>query len=95
MKEKVKPIGTFDFQIDPQAPLFVIGVACDLVGMPIWTLRKLDDMGVVSPRRVGVRTRCYSQEQIRTLNYIKYLMEDQQVSISSIKVVLNIVQREN
>ncbi|MBF0485560.1 MAG: MerR family transcriptional regulator [Candidatus Omnitrophica bacterium] len=80
----------FSFNIDPQAPLFVIGVASEVVGIPIWTLRKLDEMGVVSPKRVGVRTRCYSQVQIKTLTYVKYLMDDKGVNISGIKVILDL-----
>lgn len=80
--------GQFDVPIDPDAPLFIIGVASDMVQIPIWTLRKLDEMGVVCPKRVGVRTRCYSQVQIRTLSYVKYLLEEKSVNISGIKVIL-------
>ena len=80
----------FDVPIDPVAPLFIIGVASDMVQIPIWTLRKLDEMGVVCPKRVGVRTRCYSQVQIKTLSYIKYLLEERSVNISGIKVILEI-----
>ncbi|MEI6437522.1 MAG: MerR family transcriptional regulator [Candidatus Omnitrophota bacterium] len=83
-----KSLNDFDIKIDPQAPLFVIGVASEMVGVPIWTLRKLDEMGVVSPRRVGVRTRCYSQVQIKRLTYVKYLMEERRVNISGVKVIL-------
>ena len=80
----------FEVHIDPSAPLFIIGVASDMVQIPIWTLRKLDEMGVVCPKRVGVRTRCYSQVQIRTLSYVKYLLEEKSVNISGIKVILEI-----
>lgn len=83
-----RSLDDFDVAIDPQAPLFVIGVASDMVGVPIWTLRKLDEMGVVIPQRVGVRTRCYSQMQIRRLTYVKYLMEERRVNISGVKVIL-------
>ncbi|MBF0121952.1 MAG: MerR family transcriptional regulator [Candidatus Omnitrophica bacterium] len=83
----------FDVDIDPIAPLFIIGVASDMVQIPIWTLRKLDEMGVVCPKRIGVRTRCYSQVQIKTLNYIKYLLEERSVNISGIKVILEIEHR--
>ena len=85
----IKNIDDFDVRIDPEAPLFVIGVASDMVGVPIWTLRKLDELGVVSPQRVGVRTRCYSQVQIRRLTYVKYLMEERHVNISGVKIILD------
>jgi MerR family transcriptional regulator/heat shock protein HspR len=78
----------FNFSIDPQAPLFIIGITSEVVRIPIWTLRKLDEMGVVRPKRVGSRTRCYSQVQIKTLTYVRYLMEEKNVNISGIKVIL-------
>lgn len=83
----------FIFNIDPQAPLFVIGVAAEVVQIPLWTLRKLDQMGVVRPKRVGIRTRCYSQVQIQTLIYVKYLMDDKKVNIRGIKVILEMEGR--
>lgn len=79
----------FDCNINPQAPLFVIGVVSDMVRMPIWTLRKLDELGVVSPKRIG-KTRCYSMTQIKTLNYVSFLLQEQKVNISGIKVILGI-----
>lgn len=80
----------FDPPLDPEAPLYVIGVASGMAGLPIWTLRKLDTLGAVSPLRVGIRTRCYSQVQVQQLRYIKYLMEERHVNISGVKVVLEI-----
>jgi MerR family transcriptional regulator, heat shock protein HspR len=85
-----KSVQDYDVTIDPQAPLFIIGVTSSMVGMPIWTLRKLDTMGVVCPKRVGVRTRCYSQDQIKVLSYVRYLIEEKSVNISGVKVILEI-----
>jgi MerR family transcriptional regulator/heat shock protein HspR len=85
-----REVNGYEFTINPQQPLFIIGVASVMVGMPLWTLRKLDEMGVVKPKRIGVRTRCYSQVQIKTLSYVKYLMEDRNVNISGIKVILEL-----
>lgn len=84
----------FDFNIYPNAPLFVIGVVSEMVGIPIWTLRKLDEMGVVRPHRIGNRTRCYSKEQIKQLFRIRYLMQQKRVNISGIKVILEMKYRE-
>jgi len=91
---KGKSVQDFDVTIDPQAPLFIIGVASSIVRMPIWTLRKLDTMGVVCPKRVGVRTRCYSQQQIKTLSYVRYLIEEKSVNISGVKVILELGDRK-
>ena len=90
MKTKVHQVieKKFEVDIDPQEYLFVISVVEKMVGIPIWTLRKLDEMGVVKPKRIGKKTRCYSKIQIQQLNYVHYLMEEKHVNISGIKIIL-------
>lgn len=80
----------FDLYINPEDPLFIISVVSQMVNIPIWTLRKLDEMGIVQPKRIGKKTRCYSKIQIQKLSYVHYLMEDKHVNISGIKVILEI-----
>ena len=76
--------------INPDQPLFVISVVAEMVGMPVWTLRKLDILGVVTPGRIGKKTRCYTKRQIEKLVYVQYLMEDKRINIAGIKTVLEI-----
>ena len=78
----------FDIEINPDDPLFVISIVSELVDIPIWTLRKLDEMGVVEAERLGKKARCYSKKQLQTLKYIHYLMEEKGVNMSGIKVIL-------
>ena len=78
----------FDVSIPPEAPVFVISVVSTLVRIPIWTLRKLDEMDVIKPKRIGKKTRCYSHIQIKQLTYVHYLMEKKGVNISGIKMIL-------
>ena len=40
-----------DPQTESEEPLYVISVAAKLVKMPTWTLRVLDEQGIVVPRR--------------------------------------------
>jgi len=42
------------------APLYVISVAAKLVRLPAWTLRVLDEQGIVVPKRTGKNRRLYS-----------------------------------
>ena len=77
-----------EVEINPDAALFVIGIVSELTGLPIWTLRRLDDMGVVSPKRINKKIRCYTHRQINQLVHIHYLMEERHVNISGIKVIL-------
>lgn len=85
-----KGLRDFDFMLDPQEPVFAIGIVSEMVRIPIWTLRKLDEMDVVKPKRFGRKTRCYSQHQLQVLQYVHYLMEEKNVNISGIKVILEI-----
>lgn len=84
--------GAFHIRIDPETPVYIISVVSEIVRIPIWTLRKLDEMDVVKPQRIGKKTRCYSLKQVEVLNYIHYLMEVKRVNISGIKLILEIDQ---
>ncbi len=83
----------FSVQIDPETPVYIISVVSTIVRIPIWTLRKLDDMDVVKPERIGKKTRCYSQKQMEILRYVHYLMEERHVNISGIKMILQIERK--
>ena len=84
----------FDVEINPSEPLFIISVVSELVHIPIWTLRKLDEKGIVCPERIGKKTRCYSKQQIKTLNYIRYLLFVKKVNISGIRIILKMEKEE-
>lgn len=84
----------FDIYISPDEPVYVISVASKLVGLPIWTLRQLDKLGVVSPKRIGKKSRLYSLKDIKRLEYIHYLMEDKHVNLHGIKLILEIKSSE-
>ena len=89
----LKKTSSKEVQIHPDAALFVIGIASELTGLPIWTLRRIDDMGLVSPKRINKKIRCYTHRQINKLLYIHYLMEERKVNISGIKVILELEEK--
>ena len=78
----------FDIQISPDEPVYVISVVSKLVDIPVWTLRQLDKEGVVTPKRVGKKSRLYSLKEVKRLEYVHYLMEDRRVNIHGIKIIL-------
>ena len=80
----------YEVNIAPDAYVYVISIVSDMVHIPIWTLRKLDEMGVVQPKRIGKKTRCYSQLQMQQLTYVRYLMDERGVNISGIKIILEL-----
>ena len=85
---KVSQSAKFEFDIDPKEPLFVIGIVSEMLSIPIWTLRKLDELGVVQPKRINKKIRCYSKVQVEKLQYVHYLMDEKGVNISGIKFIL-------
>ena len=85
---------SFEVHIKPEAPVYIISVVSEIVDIPIWTLRKLDELGVVCPERLGKKTRCYSHVQVQQLKYIHFLMIEKRVNISGIKIILEMGEPE-
>jgi MerR family transcriptional regulator, heat shock protein HspR len=81
-------MGMFNLKIAPSEPVYVIGVVCKLVDIPIWTLRQLDKAGVVRPKRIGKKNRLYSLKDLKRLEYVHYLMENKGVNIHGVKIIL-------
>ncbi|MDD3345337.1 MAG: MerR family transcriptional regulator [Candidatus Omnitrophica bacterium] len=75
-------------KIDPEDPVYVIGVVCRLVDIPVWTLRQLDKAGVVRAKRAGKGNRLYSFKDLKKLEYVHYLMEKKHVNIHGVKIIL-------
>lgn len=84
----------FDIYISPDEPVYVISVVSKLVDLPAWTLRQLDKAGIVSPKRIGKKSRLYSLKDIKRLEYVHYLMEEKRVNIRGIKIILEIETKE-
>jgi len=78
----------FDVYISPDEPVYVISVVSKLVDLPVWTLRQLDKAGVVCPKRIGKKSRLYSLKDVKRLEHVHYLMEEQRVNIHGIKIIL-------
>ncbi|HNX81417.1 MAG TPA: MerR family transcriptional regulator [Candidatus Omnitrophota bacterium] len=85
---------TFDIYISPDEPVYVISVVSKLTSFPVWTLRQLDKAGVVTPKRIGKKSRLYSLKDVKRLEYVHYLMEEKRVNIHGIKIILQREVRE-
>ena len=80
--------------INPDDPVYVIGIVSRIVRLPIWTLRELDKKGVVHPKRINKKIRCYSLKDVKKLEYVRFLIEEKHVNISGVKVILEMGHRE-
>lgn len=72
-------------------PVYTIGAASRLTGIPIWTLRWIEKHGLLSPDRTPGRQRLYSDLEMETLREIRALME-QKVNLAGIRVILRLRQ---
>lgn len=78
----------FDIRISPDEPVYVISVVSKLVDMPVWTLRHLDKLGIVSPKRIGKKSRLYCLKDVKRLEYVHYLMVEKRVNLHGIKIII-------
>ncbi len=68
-------------------PVYTIGAASRLTGIPIWTLRWIEKHGLLSPDRTRGRQRLYSDVEMELLREVRDLME-QKVNLAGIRVIL-------
>ena len=82
-----------EFAIEPDEPVYVIGVVSRLVRLPMWTLRILDREGLVRPRRRSGHARLYCLQDIRRLWHIRRLMIEEGVNVQGVRVILRMETR--
>ena len=70
-------------------PIYTIGAASRLTGIPIWTLRWIEKHGLLRPGRTRGRQRLYSDEELDLLREVRGLME-QKVNLAGIRVILRL-----
>ena len=70
-----------------RTPIYNIGAASRLVGLPIWTLRWIEEHELVAPQRTDGNQRLFSEEDLELLGTIRELME-KKVNLAGIRVIL-------
>ena len=68
-------------------PVYTIGAAARLTGIPIWTLRWIEKRGLLNPDRSTGRHRLYSDVEMERLRDVRALME-KKVNLAGIRVIL-------
>ena len=68
-------------------PRYTMSVAARLVGVPAHTLRMYEREGLISPGRLGVRNRLYSDADIDHARHIAELAR-QGINMAGIKAIL-------
>ena len=70
-------------------PVYTIGAASRLTGIPIWTLRWIERHGLLRPSRTRGRQRLYNDFDLQRLRDIRGWME-QKVNLAGIRVILRL-----
>ncbi len=76
------------FDINPDEPVYVIGVVSQLIRLPVWTLRVLDQHGIVRAKRRDGRHRLYSLNDLKRLQHVRRLMVEKGVNVHGVRVIL-------
>ena len=74
---------------------YVISIAAGMVGVPIYTLRYYERIGIIEPSRSRGNIRLYSERDIAILRRVKTLMDDMGVNLAGVEVILHMMQRMN
>lgn len=80
-------------ELDPDKPVFSIGVAADLVGLNRATLRAYEKAGLLSLRRNGTAKRLYSLSDLERLRYLFYLTKIRRIGIPGSRYMIEILDR--
>ena len=74
-------------------PVFMIGIASELIGVHPQTLRMYEQKGLLRPRKSIKNTRRYSQEDIELGRYIQKLTQEMGMNLAGVKKVLDLERR--
>ena len=74
-------------------PVFMIGIASELIGVHPQTLRMYEQKGLLRPRKSIKNTRLYSQEDIELGRYIQRLTQEMGMNLAGVKKVLDLEWR--
>ena len=74
-------------------PVYMIGIASELIGVHPQTLRMYEQRGLLRPRKSIKNTRLYSQEDVELGRYIQKLTQEMGMNLAGVKKVLDLERR--
>jgi MerR family transcriptional regulator, heat shock protein HspR len=74
-------------------PVFMIGVAAELIGVHPQTLRMYEHKGLLRPRKSIKNTRLYSQEDVELGRYIQRLTQEMGMNLAGVRKLLDMERR--
>ncbi len=70
-------------------PVYMIGIAAELIGVHPQTLRMYEQKGLLCPRKSIKNTRLYSQEDVELGRYIQKLTQEMGMNLAGVKKILD------
>ena len=74
-------------------PLFMIGIAAELIGVHPQTLRMYEQKGLLCPRKSLKNTRLYSQEDVELGRYIQRLTQEMGMNLAGVRKILDLEKK--
>jgi len=74
-------------------PLYMIGIASELIGVHPQTLRMYEQKGLLRPRKSIKNTRLYSHEDVELGRHIQRLTQEMGMNLAGVKTVLDLEGR--
>jgi len=74
-------------------PVFMIGIAAELIGVHPQTLRMYEQKGLLRPRKSLKNTRLYSQEDVELGRYIQKLTQEMGMNLAGVKKILDLERK--
>ncbi|MGH3089287.1 MAG: heat shock protein transcriptional repressor HspR [Rubrobacteraceae bacterium] len=74
-------------------PVFMIGIAAELIGVHPQTLRMYEQKGLLCPRKSIKNTRLYSQEDIELGQRIQRLTQEMGLNLAGVEKILALERR--
>ena len=79
--------------VSNDTPRYVISIAAEMVGVPTYTLRYYEKIGIMEPSRSKGNIRLYSDRDIVFIRRVKTLMEDLGINLAGVEVILRMSQQ--
>ncbi len=74
-------------------PVFMIGIAAELIGVHPQTLRMYEQKGLLRPRKSLKNTRLYSQEDVELGRCIQKLTQEMGMNLAGVKKILDLERK--
>ena len=74
-------------------PVFMIGIAAELIGVHPQTLRMYEQKGLLRPRKSVKNTRLYSEDDVALGRYIQKLTQEMGTNLAGVKRILDLEKK--